>query len=508
MRYPMARPLASLRLRTPRTTRASLLALAIPGVVGLLGACHGEAPPLDVAADAPPPAPPAESRLSAPVDYDFTPVLQLVERVVPRTFGSLDSVRAARLDPRKHYAFEAERGPFTAFASGRLLHLRTTVAYAARAYYKPFLGPTLTAGCGKGDDRPRLVLELATPLTVTADWHLHSQVQVVRVEPASGEPRDRCDISLVKYDVTPKVVAAARSALAKHLPEIDRRIARIGLRNRFAQWWGTLARPIRLADGVWLLLAPQRVAMGEVTGEGHTLTIPVTVAARPQIVTAPVPPSVATPVLPALDRGDGGDGFHVWVEGVLDYGTASRVLDRELARRTVTSGGRTIVVDSLAVSPAGGGRLALTVAFGGDANGELRFVGRPLLDRARREVTVPDLDYDLSTDDKLIGLYAWLRSDDLRTLFREKARIPVDPALARGRELLLTGLNRRIGSSVLLQGTVSSVALKALYATRGGLVVRAEATGEAGVAVEHAAPREPVRRLAGARSELARAPAP
>ncbi len=465
---------------------------ALVPTVGLafVAACHGP-PPADPTTDAPPPAPAAESRLSAPVQLDFLPVLERVEGLVPRTLGSLADVHQAGLDPRKHYAFEAERGPFTAFAEGGLLHLRTTVSYAARAYYKPFLGPTLSAGCDKAVDRPRLVLELATPLTVTPDWHLRSRVRVVRLEPASSEPRDRCDVGVLKYDVTPKVVAAARKALTRHLGDIDRKIAAVDLRDRFAGWWGTLARPIRLSNGVWLLLAPQRVAIGDVGGSGHVLTIPVTVDARPRIVTDPVPPAVDVPALPALGRAEPGDGFHVLVDGIVDYTAASRALDGALALRTIASAGRTLIVDSVTAEPATGGRLALTVAFAGDAHGALRFVGRPVLDRERREITVPDLDYDLSTDDQLIGAYAWLRSDALRSFFREKAHLPVDPALERGRQLLLSGLNRRIGSAVVLQATVGALTLRALYATRGGLIVRAEATGAAQVAVQPPAPREP-----------------
>ncbi len=472
---------------------------ALP-LLALVGACHGP-PPSDVTEGAPPPAPAAESRLSAPVQLDFAPVLERVERSVPRTFGSLAAVHGAGLDPRRHYAFEAERGPFTAFADGGLLHLRATVSYAARAYYKPFIGPTLSAGCDKGPERPRLVLELATPLAVTADWHLRSRVRLERVEPASAEARDRCDVSVLKYDVTPKVIAAARKALAKHLPDIDRKIAGVELRDRVNGWWGALARPIRLGDAVWLLLDPERVAIGEITGSGHVLTIPVSVAARPRIVTSPVPPSVDVPALPALARAGAADGFHVLVDGVIDYDAASRVIDRALSLRTLSTSGRTIIVDSVVVEPDAGGRVALTVTFSGDAHGSLRFVGRPVLDRRLRAVTVPDLDYDLSTDDRLLGAFAWLRSDALRSLFREKAYLPVDPALERGRALLLGGLNRRIGSSVVLQATVGSLDLRALYATRGGLVVRAEATGAATVAVEPPAP-------GAAGAQLAAGPAP
>ncbi len=475
---------------------APVRALFATSTLVLAAACHGP-PPADPSADAPPPAPASESRLSAPVQFDFEPVLERVEGLVPHTLGSLEDVRQAGLDPRKHYAFEAERGPFTVFAQGGLLHLRTTVSYAARAYYKPFLGPTLSAGCDKAPDRPRLVLELATPLTVTSDWHLRSRVRLLRLEPASTEARDRCDVGVVKYDVTPRVVEAARKALTRHLADIDRKIAGVDLRERFSGWWATLARPIRLSDGVWLLLAPERVAMGEVGGSGHVLTIPVTVDARPRIVTDPVPPAVDVPALPALGRAEPADGFHVLVDGVLDYAAASRALDRALALRTVATGGRTVIVDSVTAEPAPGGRLALTVAFAGDARGALRLVGRPVLDRARREITVPDLDFDLSTDDKLIGAYAWLRSDALRTFFREKAHLPVDPALERGRQLLLAGLNRRIGRSILIEATVGSLALRALYATRGGLIVRAEATGDAQVAIEPPPPRQPTERLAG-----------
>ena len=46
----------------------------------------------------------------------------------------MDTVRTVNGDDRPHYAFEATRGPFTAFASGREMHLRATFAYRAREW--------------------------------------------------------------------------------------------------------------------------------------------------------------------------------------------------------------------------------------------------------------------------------------------------------------------------------------------------------------------------------------
>ena len=434
---------------------------------------------------APPPPPPAElSRFSVPLDYDFTSVLRIVERVVPPTFGSMDSVRMVGDDTRRHYAFEADRGPFTAFADGRLLHLRATLSYAARGYYKPIIGPTISAGCGGGTERPRIVIELATPITLTDNWHLSSRAKLVRIEPASTEQRDRCDVSILYRDVTDRVIDAARAGITAHLADIDRKVAEVNLHNRFVEWWGLLSRPIRLTEGVWLTLGPERLRMGRVSGQGHVLTVPVTLDARPRIVTSAEEPRVDTLPLPPLGRDTVVNGFHVMMDGLVDYATATLAVGLALTNKSITEGGKTVTMSSVRVAPATKGRLALSVSFTGDANGTLVLLGTPKFDSTKLEITVPDLDYDLDTDSQLIKTYAWLRSDALRSTLREKAHVPVAPALDRGKGLVLQGLNRKIGSALTLSGTVDSVAVRGLYVTRAGIVVRAEAKGQAGVAVK------------------------
>lgn len=456
-------------------------------IVLLLAACRREppssAPDLP---DAAPPPPPAElSRFSTPLEYDFTAVLRVVDRAVPVKFGSMDSVKMVGTDDRKHYAFEAERGPFVAYAEGSQVHLRSTLAYAARGFYKPPLAPTVSGGCGggKAEERPRILLELATPLSLSNDWRLQSHASLVTVEPASHEPRDRCDVTILHYDVTDRVLEAARAGITSHLADIDQKVSDVNLRDRFTGLWGLLSRPIRLADGVWLMLNPARLSIGRVSGRAHVLTIPVTLEARPEIVTATSEPVVVASALPPLGRDSAASGFHILLDGEIDYGAASAAVNGALAGKSVTQAGRTVTVTKATLSPAAKGRLVLSVSFSGDAKGTLRFVGTPAYDTARREITMPDLDYDLATNDALINTYAWLRSDAMRATFRDKAHLSADSALARGRTLLMAGLNRRIGDAVTLNATVRSVAVRGLFVTRGGIVVRGDATGKAGVAV-------------------------
>ncbi len=459
-------------------------ALLAAGVT--LAACARETPGVRVDADllaAPPPPAPPLSRFSVPLEYDFTPILRVVEESVPRTFGSIDSVRTMGDDKRKHYAFEATRGKFTTFADGRELHLRATISYQARGYYKPRIGPTLSAGCGGATERPRLVVELATPLTLTANWHLASRARLVSIAPASTEQRDRCDVSVLRYDVTDRVIGAARGALVGQLPRIDRKIAQVDLRSRFEEWWALLAKPIGLAEGVWLVLEPARLSMGKVAGHDRVLIVPVNLAARPRVVVSRDPPVPRATPLPPLAHDPVASGFHILLDGVLDYGALSRIVTGALAGRQFSEGGRSVTIRSVEVRPASRGRLALSVAFGGDAAGRLDLVGTPRYDAASREVSVPDLDYELETDSRLVNSYAWLRTDALRRTFRERAHVSADSALARGRSLLLAGLNRKVGDALTLSAAVDSTAVSGLYVTRDGLIVRAQATGHASVAI-------------------------
>jgi hypothetical protein len=469
-------------MRRPSRLAAFLLA-ALP----LLQAC-GREQPVTVAGtrldSLPTPPPLPLSRFNVPLVYDYTPVLAVVERSVPRKFGSIDSVHMVGNDPNRHYAYEAVRGPFTTFVRDNEVHLRATLSYAARGYFKPRFGPTIGAGCG-GDspaERPRVTVELVTPLTLTPEWHLSSHARIGRLAPTSSADRDRCTVSIIRYDVTQRVIAAARDALNSHLPDIDRKISRVDLTDRFQEWWGLLNKPIQLTDNVWLLLGPERLRMGGVSGSGTDLIVDAGLDARPTIVTG-AEPRPKVPPLPLLARDTVETGFHIVLGGLINYSDASRTITDALKGKSVTEAGRTVTVRSARVSPLPHGQLSFAVAFTGDANGTLVFVGKPIYDRHAGQLRVPDLDYDLTTDSDLISAYSWLRSDALRELFREKARLPADLLITRGRSLLTDGLNRKLGDAVTLSARVDSVDVAGIYVTASGIVIRAVATGNAGMDV-------------------------
>ena len=124
------------------------------------------------------------------------------------------------------------------------------------------------------------------------------------------------------------------------------------------------------------------------------LTVPVSLDARPRIVTGPEPQS-KTIALPPLAKDTVSDGFRIELDGQVDYGTAARTLTAALAGRRFTRAGRTVAVDNVMVFPAPRGRLLLAIGFAGDATGRLQLVGTPRYQPAVGTVDVPDLDFDL-----------------------------------------------------------------------------------------------------------------
>ena len=472
-------------MRGARTRLVSSAVLAI--VVGACGR-HDTRPAItDTGMVSAQPPVARASHFDVPLNYDITQVLSVVEHTVPTQFGSLDSVHQAGDDPRVHYAYTAVRGPFTAFGEGPVFHLRATLTYEARGFFKPPIGPTVSVGCGTAaKDPPRIIIELATPLSLTADWHLVSHTKLIRVERATTTDRDRCQVRLLRFDVTDRIVDAARRALTRQLPTIDHTIGGVDLTGHVTDWWKLLSHPIRLSDNapVWLLLSPLRFRLGAVSGKGSVLTVHVGLDAHPEIITDDHEPVVALASLPPLAHDTVTNGFHILMEGVVDYATASRALTAVLHGKSVAEHGHSITIDSLMVAPLSGGRLALTVAFHGDAHGTLRFVGVPTHDAAKNAIAMRNLDYDLETDSPWINMYSWVRSDALRLLFREQALVPEGPVLDRGRTLLMAGLNRKIGDAMTLRAVTDSVAVRGLYVTAAGLVIRAQASGHATVSVK------------------------
>ncbi|MBT8337916.1 MAG: DUF4403 family protein, partial [Gemmatimonadetes bacterium] len=425
-------------------------------------------------------APLPPSLLSVPVDLDLAPMIAEMERQVPAAWGDLENRLSVAGNDRLEVAFSLSREPFRASFEDSVARVATTIAYRARAWYDPPVLPTVSASCGTGDDEapPRLDVALIAPLTLDREWRLHSRVAVDVLVPRSETDRDRCRVTVIRWDMTERVVDEARRFLENQASGLDSLLADIDLRSRFEEWWSVIAEPVELAEDVWMVLAPEGLVRGPIRGYGEGVQTILGLRARPRLVVGPRPAVVAT-ALPPLDSGFVAPGFAVRVEARAEYDEASSLLDRELSGRTLTRGDRTVRLEGFEVSGIGRGRLAVAVDLGGDARGRLYLVGTPRYDPEDGRIGVPDLDFDVASGRALVEGAAWVARVGLVGLLRDAARWPASPAVSWAQGQVERGLNRSLSERVRLEGRVASVDVVDVVAGLDALLVRADVRAEA-----------------------------
>ena len=439
-----------------------------------------------------PALPPSE--LDLQVAYDLAPAVAALEASVPRTFGDLAQRKQIPSNPRVSIAFAAERTPFRVTVRGNTATIGSVVTYRARGWYAARFAPGVRGSGGRGGgEPPRLRVALTSTVRLASDWRLRPRTRIAAVEPATDDARDRCRVTVVKYDVTERVVNAVRAKLEGKAALVDARLARMDVRQRVERWWALLQQPIRVRDDLWLEVRPSEVRMGALDAEDGALVAPLALTANPRIVSGTRPPPSRTP-LPTLGaRGAvGGDsapaGLRIRLDAALDYAAANRIVAPRLVGRTFERQGQRLVVRGAALSAARGGRVALTVRVDGAAGGQVRFVGRPVYDAPSGELRVQDLDYDVASEQLMVRGLDWLTHGELRDALRARARWPASGLVDQARDRLEHALNRDLTEGVRLSATVPTARVLAVHAMQDAIVLRAEAQGRADLRVHRAPP--------------------
>jgi hypothetical protein len=446
-----------------------------------------DAPPPSVVADTLDTEPAATaSTIDVLVTYNLGTAVDSLEAAVPRTYGDVEHKLPIANTRHANYAYAVRRSPFHVSVSGQTLSISADVEYQGKVWYRPPIGPELSAGCGTGDEpRPRVHATLACTAELTPHWQLRTQTHVLRLEPFSDDPRDRCRLTMLRIDVTDRVIEETRRMLEQSLQKFDRAVEHWPVRARFVGAWAQLQHPIPLANGVYLEINPYAAELGSVGAEGDTVMARLRMIASPRVVDS-VPVRRSLPLPPLQTAGNIGNGAHVVVEASFTYPVATALLRRALAGKALEQGGHRIQIRDVRLAGIGGGRVALSVTLAGRAQGRLYFTGTPSLDPVRHEISVPDLEFDVGTAQMLMRGYAWLKGVDIRDFLRERARLPESQAVGRLRGLAESAINRTLAPGVTLSGRFHDARATSVRATSREIRLRAVADAEFKLAIDRA----------------------
>jgi len=420
--------------------------------------------------------------VNVPLLVDLDTAIELLEEALPTRFGNINRKQPIPGNRRASFAFAVRRDPFRVTVSGDTFNIATTIHYQGRGWFKPPIAPEISGSCGIDGQRPRARLAISVRPQIDRDWQLVARPRLSYLGPATRTERDQCEVTFLKLDVTGRVIDAARSAVRAQLPRVATRLATLDVRSEIEKIWNEIQEPIRLTDSVWLLLQPEAVRLGQLSGTRRILGGTIGISAYPKIETGPKPP-VALKPLPALGEADSSTGLNLLVQARFEYSLIGASLTEELSGTRIDTPGGTVRIQELAAFGIGGGRLALGVRFGGTTSGLIYFVGTPTYDPATGRVSVPDLDYDASTTPLLVKGLAWLKADQIRDYLRSKATFPSADAMQRLTDLAEQGMNRELTQGVHLNASLASTDVIRILPRRDALYLQGHATGQAALHV-------------------------
>ncbi|NOT33031.1 MAG: DUF4403 family protein [Candidatus Eisenbacteria bacterium] len=446
-------------------------------------------------ADTLPPVP--KSVVEAPVTYDLDTAIDSLEAAVPKTYGDLERRFETSNNRRVSFAFLLHRSPFRVTVEGHTVFISADVEYSGRVWYKPPLGPEIEVSCGTGGDPPRrATLTLESTAELTREWGIRTQSRIARLEAASDSARDRCRLTFLRLDMTPRVLEITERLISERLGAFDEAVARWPVRRRFEKIWRDLQKPLRLTDSLYMTINPTAAQLGEVGADGKTVFANLRLVATPRVTSGPRPtPAIVS--LPPLERADDvGRRAQVLIDGAFTYPFATQHLKRALVGRSIEQAGHRIRIRDVRISGIGGGKVALGVALSGAVRGRLYFSGTPSFDPVTRDITVPDLDYDIGTAQILVKSYEWLADVRLRDFLRERARLPDSVVVQQLSQHAEKGVNRDLPArGTRLSGRIDHAEVIEVRALVADLRIRALANAELKLAIDRAPsipqPRQP-----------------
>jgi hypothetical protein len=239
-----------------------------------------------------PPPPPPPTRIIAHVELKLARLKTELEAKVPTRVAE---ERGQGIGVGGHLNYVADRGPFTIGVENDALVVRTDV----RAHAEACRGSQCYASCD-----PIARATAVVPLQIGADWRfLPSRVTTAFTK--------GCEVrvlgGLVRVDVTPTIEGRLAPTLRRIEQQIDHELP--PLRPQAERLWSELEKPRALPLGGCVIVDPQGIVQGPVSGTSDVARVRFGLLASPEIRTRcgatpasrPLPALARDPGLPAED---------------------------------------------------------------------------------------------------------------------------------------------------------------------------------------------------------------
>lgn len=488
-----------------RSLRLMLLTLMVFSLSGCLK--------IDIAKPVRPPTqmvpvkPTGISHMKLPVVIEPIDISQ-VERETPKTFGGHEDLNFP-FESQLRYLFwrEALKPSIDHNTINASLH-----SYFYLVIEERNSGARI-AQCGYfNEPAQERVLNSALKLSWAPEWHVKSTLEI-QTDPAPSP----CKLTIFNRDVTGLIDSKLTDLTTKASQQVDNHIARItDFKPLATELWKKLRETRELSTGIWFQMHPVSAAFAPIDSVAtdlasiYKLKTAIEIKAQPEITIGKEPTPDTRDLPPLGDSLTGENGFDLHVDIDLAFREANQRLAKEFPI-TINYGKHRVILSEPTIEPYGGQiLLRLTLDNGVNkikrpaaddvwsaiknstiwltdkiaeklwkAHGVVFLTGTPTFDSKTRDLSFPDLDFEVHTKSVLLKAIEWIFHSPLQEQLRYKARLNIGEQLDGLRKEMNKNLNRELGSKAELNGYADSVDGETIYVTDTSIKARLKATGQA-----------------------------
>jgi hypothetical protein len=286
------------------------------------------------------------------------------------------------------------------------------------------------------------------------DWQIQSQTSFVGLE---WIEKPSLNLMLFKIDLTKTI----EKILLGEVPAIEKMIDKLAhdeihIDQEILHIWTELQKPIlinRAHKKIWIKARPVEFTASHVRSDGENILIDGKIGAMMETLFGESPPHEILAKLPTLQRAEAiPNTCDLNAVSDIYYADINELLDKQLAGKEFELEGNKLKINNLRIYGSGS-FVVVRVEVKGDANGTIFLKGKPFYDNDESQtIRIQDFNFDINTQETLIGTADWLLHDTFKNLIQEKLHFPLKSEVEKLPELIYKGIAKgKIGKKIDIQ---------------------------------------------------------
>lgn len=423
------------------------------------------------------------SSIHIPVEMDLKSKFDDADKAVPYQFkGNEKNCEGVS------FSYTFDRKPIKIVGKGKKVGIEIEGKYALNLNYcakcsdmfsdeKSCVTPRIYVSCGVDEPMRRIKIEYETAIDLKPNFKLQSQTTLKEVT-----PKDKCEISVFRYDATGRLVKEVKKALKDLGKEIDKEVESLDVKKQAEEIWKTFSTPFPIENYGFLHLNPEKLAINGLKLNGSKLFFEVAIEAFPEVDLSKR--NGKNTNLPDMSAINAREGLDINLNLVAQYDSLSSVMNRSLSGKVITIKKQKIILQEAKVHGAANRQLAIEISFAGSKSGKMFFMGTPHYNDSLQEISFPDLSFDLETKNTLLKSAKWLFNHKITDMVRSYAKFNMTEILLEASKKIELQMNGEIDKGIFLTGKMEQVRVMGIHPAQDKLIIESNLKGRLSVSIK------------------------